>query len=247
MQLKNFSVLSLMLVLLFSGCGQRAFKNTYVIGVDPSWFPLELAGKERYVYGFTDELLQEMSQIAPVHFVKVSMSWDNLLQGLLIQKYDGILSCVKPLPYNREKFDFSEVYLKTGPVLIIPHASKFKRFDDFTNGYIGAVQFTEDELLLQTQTHVLPYPYTSQAAMLSGLLQDQVDGAILGIIPAVSFIEDLYSETLKIVRDPLTSDGLRLMTKKGENKELIKLFNRALSKIQASPKYEELVKKWKVG
>ena len=48
------------------------------------------------VSAFTDDLLKEISQLEGIYFEKITMSWDNLVNGLQEEKYDGMISTIYP-------------------------------------------------------------------------------------------------------------------------------------------------------
>lgn len=80
----------LLLAIVLVSCGARG--KTYKIGIDPSFYPAQLGGKEPNVYAFSKELLQAISHEEGVFFETVTMAWDNLIYGLKGKQYDGMLS-----------------------------------------------------------------------------------------------------------------------------------------------------------
>jgi ABC-type amino acid transport substrate-binding protein len=109
------------------------------------------------------------------------------------------------------------------------------------------LQYSSEDLYLQTQLNVLPYYFSSPAAALFGLSTGQVDGVLIGVIPAVSYIKDLYDGFLKIAGQPIGNSGIRLLTKKGENQQLIQSVNQAFQIEKNQKKYGPLMVKWTVG
>src|SRR3990167_4607103 len=107
-----------LLFLCFFGCGKTPSK-VYQIGLDPSFFPLVLKEQEVNVFAFTSDLLREISTDQRVEFAKVTMSWDNLVDGLHRNIYQAILSFAVPNLLNSAKYSFSKPILMTGPVLVV--------------------------------------------------------------------------------------------------------------------------------
>ncbi len=235
------------LTLLLYGCNSDSkFKNYYTLGIDPSFFPLALEGKQNYVLGFLDDLLLFMTETS-LNFIKVYMSWDNLIEGLKLGKYDAAISPIPKTPENEKHFDFSDVWLKTGPVLVVPEKAKISDIKEFKDGYIGCIQFSQEDFYVQTQMNILPHYYQSAAQALLGLANGEVDGVLIGVVPAVSYVKDLYAGLLKIVGEPIGDSGLRLIVKKGENAKILELFNFGIEDSKASRDYKKMLDKWQVG
>ena len=109
-----------LLCALFYGCHSPSSSiHEKKIGVDPSWFPLAISGRENNVTGFSTDLLKEIGKIEKLHITKVTVNWDDLVEGLKKHKYEAILSSIPSYAFNKQIYDFSDLYLLTGPVLIV--------------------------------------------------------------------------------------------------------------------------------
>ncbi|WP_420421447.1 substrate-binding periplasmic protein [Simkania sp.] len=231
-------VLSLTLV----GCGSKG--KTYTVGVDPTWFPLNLAGKEPNVFAFSNELLLEISRHEGINFDRLNLNWDNLTMGLEEGKCDAILSSVYPYVFELRKYDFSELYLNTGPVLLIKGDSMLNVSGAMEGKEIAVRNQEQEALFIRLYPKAIVRYYNQIPNALNALVGDYVDGVVVGYIPATAFVEDLYEGKLKIATPPLNEAGLRLLTVHEEHPELIEAFNRGLGKVRSSGKYEILLKKW---
>lgn len=231
-------VLSLTLV----GCGSKG--KTYTVGVDPTWFPVNLMGKEPNVFAFSNELLLEISRHEGINFERVNMSWDNLSMGLEENKYDAILSSIYPYIFELKKYDFSDLYLNTGPVLVIKGDSMLNVSGAMEGKEIAVGTQEQEALFIRLYPQVIVRYYNQIPNALNSLIGEYVDGVVVGYIPATAFVEDLYEGKLKIATPPLNEAGLRLLTVHKKHPELIEAFNRGLEKVRDSGKYEKLLKKW---
>ncbi len=227
--------------ILFTSCSSQ--KKTYTIGLDPSFFPLDLMGKQTNLLAFSNELLYEISKIEGVNLKRVNMSWDNLLSGLDKKKYDSILSSMHPYIYILNKYHFSNLLLHTGPVLVSKLGSSTHLFDGM-KGKEVAVSSSEDEaLLIKLYPQVIIHSYHSIPIALNALLNETIDAIMMNYILALNFSQDLYAKEIKILTPPLNDMGLRLITRNGDQ-ELIKIFNRGLKKLHDQGIYIKLLKKW---
>lgn len=234
----------LLFCVCLSACSSTRSKTERRIGVDPSWFPLQLGGRENNVTAFSTELLKEIGKLEKISIIKVTVNWDNLTEGLQAGKYDAILSSIPPYIFNQQIYDFSELYLATGPVLVMPVKTPFHSLSKLAGKEIGITPDTKGALLLEKYPAILIRSYDSIPKALNDIMHGTIDGAIVDVLSAVAYCQDLYQGELKIVTPPLTTEGLRLVTLHGQAADLLLRFNRGLDKLKASKVYDKLLIKW---
>ena len=237
---KFFLIIALVLILV--GCSSKG--KTYTIGVDPYWFPLDLQGKEANVFAFSNELLYEISRHEGINFDRINQNWDNLSLGLEEEKYDAILASIHPYIYQLKKYSFSDLYMNTGPVLIIKHDAELNVEGEMAGKEIAVGSKEMEALFIRLYPQVVIRHYNVIPYALNALVNDYVDGVAVGYIAATSYTQDLYKGKIKIVTPPLNDAGLRLITLYERHPKLIEAFNRGLEKVRDSGKYEKLIKKW---
>ena len=235
-------LLWLVLVTLF-GCGGSSNSGRRV-GVDPTWYPLELGSRDKNVTAFSTDLLTEIGKVQKIPFVKVSVNWDALMEGLQKDKYEAILSSMPPYIFNEKHFDFSEVYLPLGPVLVVPMPSKINSLNMLNGKEIAVISGSSGALILEKAPGVLIRYYDSAPAALNAILDGTIDGALIDILSATAYCRDLYQGQLKIATAPLNNEGLRLITKHDQATDLIKGFNKGLDKLRADGTLDKLLAKW---
>lgn len=234
--------LLILLTLTLVGCGSKG--KTYSVGVDPSWFPLNLMGKEANVFAFSNELLFEISRLEGVNFSRINRSWDNLTQGLEEERYDAILSSIHPYVFELRKYSFSDLYLTTAPVLVVRGNSEMNVEGSLEGKEIAVSSKETEALFIRLYPEVVIRYYSMIPNALNALLSDMVDGVVVDYIPATAFIQDLYKEEVKMATPPLSDAGLRLITMHDAHPELVEAFNRGLEKVRDKGIYEKLLKKW---
>lgn len=239
-------LVSLCMLLCLVGCG-KVTKSPYRIAVDPSFYPLELMGKEANVYAFSNELLQAVAKKERLYIERVNASWDNILEGLSKDDFDAALSALPPYNFNEAKYDFSQLYLPTGYVLVIREDEKAREFKKLKGREVGVQMNSEAERILSKYPEVLIRYYENPAVALEKLDQGQLDGVVMDAIPAVSFIYDRYAEKLKLGSSVLNDAGLRMVAVKDTHRDLLDRFNSGLEKLKKDGTYDKLVKKWKVS
>ena len=230
---------------MIGGCSSS--RPVYKIGIDPTWFPLDVINKEPYILAFSTELLQKIAQIKRVEFQRVTISWDNLLEGLKMKRYESILSSLEPHGFNLDKYQFSENFLNTGPVLVMRETATKSEVDTLYEKEIAAFSQNDEQLLMQKYPDAIIRMYDSLQKALVDLVIGNLDGVLIGYLQAFSYVNDIYRGQLKISSNPLNNEGLKLVTIAKEQQKLVQLFNEGLNELKKTGEYDALLKKWKLG
>lgn len=240
---KLFNGLLILSLLTLFGCG-RSSSSARRIGVDPTWYPLEFGVRNNNVTAFSTELLADIGNIEKISFEKVSVNWNNLMEGLQKGEYEAILSSKTPQIFNSSLFDFSDIYLPLGPVLVVPVQSKINSLDQLNGKKIAVISGSNTALILEKSEGVLIEYYNSIPRALNDILINTIDGALIDILTATAFCSDLYQGELKIATPPLNDEGLRLIAKHQDSSDLIKRFNKGLVRMKKDGSYTKLLDKW---
>src|SRR5437899_3480393 len=124
MQRFRFSHLLFLFLLVFCSCGKKERGSELRIAIDPMWYSVNMPDRNREFNGFSNDFLQEVSVLQKMKIVKVRENWDNMLMRLQKKECEGILYSMQPYLFHEKQYDFSEPFLLTGPVLVLPTASK---------------------------------------------------------------------------------------------------------------------------
>lgn len=236
-----FLVLTLVLFFL-GGCG-GIFRQSYKIGIDPYFFPLSFKEKQEDINMFFNELLYEVANSEEISFEKIKANWDTLFEFLKDKKYDGIVSSASPTIARLKEFTFSEVIVPTAPVLIVRQDDKSVSLDGMVGKRIGMLEGNNSIQLLQKYPMIQVQTYTSYAQILNDLVENKLNGALIEYVFALSYVKDLYAGELKIATEPLTNQGLRLITLK-ENKRLVDSFEKGVNLLKKNNSLNALQQKW---
>jgi polar amino acid transport system substrate-binding protein len=241
--MRTIPPLLILILITLLGCSKSSNGGRRV-GIDPYWFPLDLGIRNNNVTAFSTELLTEIGKIEKIPFVRVSVNWNDLMEGLQKDKYEAILSSMQPYVFNKSLFDFSDIYLPLGPVLVVRVQSTIHSLDDLNGKEIAVISDSTSALILEKSQGVLIRYYDSIPKALNDILLGTVDGAVIDILSAVAYCRDLYQGELKIATGPLNDEGLRLITKHKAAPDLIKGFNNGLAQMKKDGSYFKLLDKW---
>jgi len=237
-------ILWLFAALALSTCGSK--EKIYRIGIDTSWYPLQLDRKGPYIQAFMEDLLLAIAHEEGRCFEKIRVSQENLLFGLKERHYDGILTSFTPRAHTNDVYDFSELFLHTGPVLILLDDNGENLTNKMEGKRVAVTSLQDETLLLALYPKAISCYYNSISESLEALALNTIDAIIIDYFLALHYVQDLYHNRTKIVSLHLQNSGLRLLTLHGENKEFIKIINQGLKKTHDNGVYDRLLKKWRL-
>lgn len=246
MRAKHYPLVLLMLLCALAVCSCSGKKNRsgYEIGIDASWNTLQVAGQEKNILAFSVELLVEIAKKEHLQLAISSANWNSLIQELNEKKYDAILASLPRYNFNLKAYSFSDPYLMTGPVLVVPANSPIKSAKELQGKVVGIVKSSSSALLLESASGITLRNYDSIADALANLADQQIEAAAVDAIVAQDYVRNFYPQTLKIIAPPLNDDGLRVITLHNAAPKLIHRFNQGLAAYKKSGEYDKLLQKW---
>ena len=232
--------------LFFLSCTGNKADFDYTIALDPSWYSMQAPGREADLTAFTTELILEIGKLEKVTIGVYQRSWSNLMYALQEGQCDAICSTMQPYLFYEKLYTFSNLYLMTGPVLVNLVKAPKKSLDKLGGDIIGIQRDSNGAIILEKYPRIIQRTYESIQQALIDTTKGEIDGAIVDILSAEAFTQDLFQGQLKIATPPLTQEGVRILAMKNHKPELIKLFDRGLARLKSNGKYAELAKKWRL-
>jgi polar amino acid transport system substrate-binding protein len=240
--------LLLFLSALFLGnCGGKSDTYDFKIALDPIWYSLEAPGRETALTAFTIELIAEIGKVEKLTFGLYQKSWNDLIYGLQQKNYDAICSTMQPYLFFDQMYAFSHLYLMTGPVLVVPAALPSSSLAQLDGKIVGIIRDSNSALILEKYPQIIQRTYSSIPEVLLDVSTQTVDAAVINLLAAEAFTQNLFHNRLKIGSPPLTQEGVRLISLKGKSESLIFRFNRGLKKLHENGTYATLAKKWQLA
>lgn len=229
-------------------CGGSYRNGSYTIAFDAAWFGLELMGQQNNVTGFSRDLLKEIGKLQKIKLSFLPVNWDSLVPNLKNEQYDAILSSIYPYLFNQTYFEFSDPYLLTGPVLVLPMDSKTTSIKDLSGKEIAVLPDTFGALYLEKNPEILIRNFDSIPDALNATVAGSIDGAVVDILIASAYCKNIYHQTLKVAGPPMNDNGLRLITlEQVPQSPLIKAFNDGLATLKKNGTHKALLEKWSLG
>lgn len=227
------------------GSNENFSKNrTFKIARDPNLYPIHLAGKEKNLSAFTNELLFKVAKDKSIKIQLFTSSFNLLFDKLRRKEFDAVVSTLAPTPLNRQQYLFSVPFFEVGPVLVVRQGSQFNSIEDLKGRTIG-IKRGDSILVDKASSGLLFVPYDSHLTAFDDLETKKIEGVILPASAAYTFIKVFYPGRLKVASSPLREEGLRLVAEKTlANHFLIETFNKGLKEAIDDGTYDSLLIKW---
>lgn len=233
--------------IFFISCTGTKADYDFTIALDPGWYSLQAPSRETDLTAFTTELILEIGKLEKVKIAVYQRSWSNLMYALQEGQCDAICSTMQPYLFYEKLYTFSNLYLMTGPVLVNLVKAPVKPLDKLGGDIIGIQRDSNGAIVLEKYPSIIQRTYESIQQALIDTTKGIIDGAIIDILSAEAYTQDLFQGQLKIATPPLTQEGVRILAMKNHKPELIKLFDRGLARLKSNGKYAELAKKWRLA
>ena len=232
---------------LFAGGGSQATgAKTIVFATDATWPPMEFVDENANLVGFDIDLVNAIAEAAGFEAKFEVVAWDGIFAGLANGQYDAIVSSVTITDERKERFDFTNPYLQSGQILVVPVASPDSTSLASLDGQrVGAQTGTAGAFEIEKLPNVQLAEYPEIGLALNDMVNGNLAGAVLDLPVAADYaLQNAdFAGKIKIVGSVMTAENLGIVVAKGDS-ELLALLNDGLAKITASGLLEQLKEKW---
>ncbi len=242
---KSLVLLGCVLCLVIAGNGFA--KNTLVNGIDANYPPFAYVDKKGVPSGFDVEAMDWVAKEIGMDVSHQPIEWSGIIQSLLTKKIDIIASGMSITEERAKKVSFTNPYWVVKHVMVVKKDSGLT-VDEILNGdyLIGVQQGTPDAKWLKEEKAKKNYKYTlryynSSPLAVEDILNGRITAAAMDDAPAKDAASKKEVKVLGTYGKDAVDFGYAV--RKGD-KELLDKVNAALDKLKASPKWDELIKKY---
>ena len=222
--------------------------ETFVIGTDTTFAPFEFTSPEGDLVGIDMDLLRAIAEDQGFEVEIRQLGFDAALQALQSNQVDAVMAGMSITDERQQIFDFSDPYFTSGIQLGVLEDSDIQSLDDLDGKTVAVKTGTQGQTFAEENQdefgfRVTPYSDTT----------DMVDAVKAG--QAVGYFEDFpvlaygiqQGSGFRLVGDPELGGEYGFAVNKGQNPELIEMFNEGLANLQASGEYDEIVDSYLAG
>ena len=227
--------------------GQKATpkKSKYSISSDSSFAPFVFQnGKNKYT-GIDMDLIKAIAKDQGFTIEIDNPGFDAAVSDVQSGHAQGMIAGMTVTDARKETFDFSEPYYTANSILAVQESSKIDSYDDLKGKTVGVKNGTSSQNFLEENQKKYGYKiktFSDGASMYDSLNSGSV-AAIMDDEPVIKYAIK-QGRKFKTPIKGTPSGQLAFAVKKGENPELIEMFNNGLANLKKSGQYQKIIDKY---
>lgn len=236
----------------FAGCGKQGetssdtAEKVYTIVSDNAFAPFESYDKDAAEYvGIDMDIMAAIAEDQGFKYNMMNVGFDPALAKVQAGQADAVIAGMTINDKRKEIFDFSEGYFEDGQVMVVAKNSEVKSIDDLKGKVVATKNGTMGAEYAEANKEKVGY--TTKAFEGSNeQYQAIINGNCVACFEDYTVIGDAIKNgvELKTVGDKINPSEYGFAVKKGQNAELIEMFNKGLANIKANGKYDEILDKY---
>lgn len=221
-------------------------KGSYIIATDTVFAPFEFTDADNNFVGIDVDLLAAIAEDQGFEYELQSLGFDAALLAVESGQADGVIAGMSITEARKEKFDFSDSYYDAGVTMAVAKGSSVASFDDLKDQKVAVKTGTNGAEFAKS----IAEQYGFEVVEFSDsptMYQDVITGNTVACfedypVMAYNIQQGAGMEMPGDVNESTTPYGFAV--KKGENAELLAMFQAGLANIRANGKYDEIVAKY---
>jgi len=222
------------------------------IGTEGAYPPFNLIDKNGDLQGFDVDIAKALCEAAGVECKFVVQDWDGMIPGLLAKKYDAIIASMAITKEREKKVAFTNKYYMTPAKFVAKKGAGIDITPEGLKGKVVGVQrATTHENFVRDKfgKSVTIKSYATQDEANMDLVSGRVDLVIAdSVVLLEGFVNTDQGKECEFTGPGFTDEqwygkGIGIAIRKGD-KELVALFNDAITKIRASGVYKTINDKY---
>jgi len=215
----------------------------YIIATNLFFAPFEFQNDFGEYVGIDMDLLEAIAEDQGFAYEIVPMSFNEMLQAVEDGRVDGAMGGISITEERKEKFDFSEPYFDSGIVMAVDASREnIKSYEDLGDKTVAVALGTEAEAFAESIKDQYGFNIVTFKNF-SEVYNDVLKGnSVAGFedYPVMGYIISKGVE-LKIVSDIERRSSYGFVVPKGENSELLEMFNKGLENVKESGEYQNIL------
>jgi len=235
------------MIFLTNATYSLAGDKVYVNGIDPNFPPFSYVDKSGNPDGFDVKALDWIAKEMGFKVVHKPMDWDSIIPSLRAKKIDVIASGLSITEKRKEVVNFTITYWRIKQVLVAPKDSTESAEELLANGNKIGVQrgtteanWMKENLIAKGKDFKL-LEYDSAPLAVEDVVNGRIKAAAMDDAPAKDAVR---KKPVRIVGTfGMKAEDFGYAVRK-EDDEFLAMLNEGLTKLMASPYWEELVEKY---
>jgi polar amino acid transport system substrate-binding protein len=220
--------------------------KTYIVATDTTFAPFEFTDASGAFVGIDIDLLDAIAKDQGFEYEVNSLGFDAALQAVTADQADAVIAGMSITDERKEIFDFSAPYFDSGVVMgIAAGNTEVSSYSDLAGKTVAVKIGTEGEAFatgIAAQYGFTTVPFKDSAMM----YEDVKAGNSVACFEDYPVLGYAISQNvgLKIVTEMERGSSYGFAVKKGDNSELIEMWNAGYANIVANGTYQDILDKY---
>lgn len=214
-----------------------------LIGTEGTYPPFTFHNDKGELTGFDVEIIKEVAKRLEVKPEFLETSWDAMFAGLDAKRFDLVANQVGIREDRQEKYDFSDPYISSAAVLVVPKDNNDVKSFENIEGLKSAQSLTSNygDMAKQYGAKLVGVEGFNQAIEL--LNSRRVDVTINDNLTVLDYLKQKPDANIKIAATHEDASQSGFMFRKG-SETLVEEVNKALQEMIDDGKYLEISERW---
>lgn len=225
-----------------SGDKAPASDKVYKIATDTTFAPFEFENDKGEMVGIDLDLLKAIAEDQGFQYELQVVGFSAAVTALEAGECDGVIAGMSITDDRKQKYDFTESYFDSGVGMAVLPDAGIASYEDLKGKNVAAKIGTEGCTFAESIADKYEFTVT-QFEDSSSMYQDVLAGNTVACFedyPVMGYeISRGLGLTLPLPMEKGSSYGLGVL--KGENSELVSMFNEGLANLKESGKYDEII------
>ena len=229
------------------GGSDTAADKTYIIYSDNAYAPFEFLDEATGEYiGADMDIMAAVAEDQGIKYEIHNEGFDASMGAVQSGQADAMIAGMTITDERKETYDFSEAYFDDGQVIVTKPDSGIASLEDLKGKTVACKTSTvggEYGESIKDQYGFEIHYYEGSDTMYQAVLSG-ADVACIEDYSVIGWAIQSENVGLSIITEPVNIKGYGFAVKKGENAELLKLFDAGLANIKANGKLAEILAKY---
>lgn len=246
-----FAALLLILATFFAGSvgaqsGQKSGEKTYVIAMDTTFAPFEFEDSKGNRVGIDIELIEAIAKDQGFSYQTQAIGFDAALQAVEAGQADAILAGCSITEERKLKMDFSTPYFDSGIAMAVSQNNDtVHSYEDLRGKKVAVKVGTEGATLGNTLSQQYGFSVVTFDDS-ANMYEDVKMGNTIACFEDYPVLGYAISQQigLKLVGQMEKGSSYGLGVRKGQNPELLQMFNDGLENLKSSGEYQRILDRY---
>ncbi|XJS11153.1 ABC transporter substrate-binding protein/permease [Aerococcaceae bacterium WGS1372] len=217
--------------------------TTYVIGTDTTFAPFEFQDENGDFVGIDMDLLKAIAEDQGFNYEIRPLGFNAALQAVEAGQVDGMIAGMSITDERRESFDFSETYFSAGVQFAVLEDSEFQSLEDLEGENVAVKTGTQGMAVAESIADEYGFSITTFEDSVN-MYEDLQAGNSVAVIedyPVMAYAAQTGGIPLRFIGEQMEVADYGFAVQKGQNSDLVALFNQGLNNLKESGEYDEIV------